>query len=78
MPKYSDPTNALLQGDPYSPRGQPILSQVPQWCPLGEPRSPYRGVGVALYVGSLNLDNNWSLVAPNLFCDFSFKSGLYH
>ena len=36
----------LLEGDPNSPRGQPLLSQVTQWCPLGEPRLPYMRIGV--------------------------------
>ena len=48
MPKYSDPNKALLQGNPYSPRWLPLLSQVTQWCPLWEPRSPYWRVGAAL------------------------------
>ena len=45
VPKYTDATKALLQGNPYSPRGRPLLSQVTQWCPLGEPRLPYRSKG---------------------------------
>ena len=48
MWKNSDPTNALLQGKPCSPRGRPILSQVTQWCLLGELGLPYWRVGVAL------------------------------